>query len=73
MTSIFKKGFPGNSDGKESACNAKDLGLTPQLGRSPEEGNGYQLQYSCWRISWTQGPGGLYFMESQRGGYDCTE
>ena len=39
-------GFPGGSDGKESACNAGDLGLVPGLGRSPGEGNGYQLQYS---------------------------
>ena len=32
--------------GKESACNAGDLGLIPELGRSPGEGNGYLLQYS---------------------------
>ena len=32
---------------KESACNAGDPGLTPGLGRSPEEGNGNPLQYSC--------------------------
>ena len=41
------KGFPGGSDGKESACNAGDPGLIPGLGRSPGEGNGYPLQYSC--------------------------
>ena len=34
------------SDGKESACNAGDLGSIPGLGRSPEEGNGNRLQYS---------------------------
>ena len=39
-------GFPGGSDGKESTCNAGDLGLIPWLGRSPEEGSGYPLQYS---------------------------
>ena len=39
-------GFPGGSAGKESACNAGDLGLIPGLGRSPEEGKGYPLQYS---------------------------
>ena len=39
-------GFPGNSAGKESACNAGDLDLTPGLERSPGEGNGYPLQYS---------------------------
>ena len=40
-------GFPGGSVGKESACNAEDLGLIPGLGRSPGEGNGNPLQYSC--------------------------
>ena len=39
-------GFPGSSAGKESACNAGDLGLIPGLGRPPGEGNGYLLQYS---------------------------
>ena len=42
-----KKGFPGGSDGKESACNAGDLSSNPGSGRSPEEGNGNPLQYSC--------------------------
>ena len=41
------KGFHGVSDGKESTCNAGDLGSIPGLGRSPGEGNGYPLQYSC--------------------------
>ena len=36
-------GFPGGSDGKESAWNAGDPGLIPELGRSPGEGNGYPL------------------------------
>ena len=39
--------FPGGSDGKESACNAGDLGLIPRLGRSPGGGNGNPLQSSC--------------------------
>ena len=39
-------GFPGGSDGKESAYNAGDLGLIPGSGRSPGEGNDYPLQYS---------------------------
>ena len=39
-------GFPGSSDGKESACNARDLGLIPGLERSPGEAKGYPLQYS---------------------------
>ena len=40
-------GLPGDSDGKESACNVGDLGLIPGLGRSPGEENGYPLQFSC--------------------------
>ena len=39
-------GFPGGSAGKESACDAGDLGLIPGLERSPGEGNGYPLHYS---------------------------
>ena len=39
-------GFPGGSAGKESTCNAGDLGSIPGLGRSPGEGNGYPVQYS---------------------------
>ena len=38
---------PGGSDGKESACNAGDLGSIPGAGRSPGEGNSNPLQYSC--------------------------
>ena len=40
-------GFPGGSDGKESACNAGDLGSIPGWGISAGEGNGSPLQYSC--------------------------
>ena len=40
-------GFPGGLEGKASACNAGDPGSIPELGRSPGEGNGSQLQYSC--------------------------
>ena len=40
-------GFPGSSKGKETACKAGDLGLIPGLRRSPGEGNGNPLQYSC--------------------------
>ena len=40
-------GFPGGSDGKESVCNAGDLRSIPGSGRSPGEGNGTPLQYSC--------------------------
>ena len=40
-------GFPGRSDGKQSACNAGNLGSIPGLGRSPGGGHGNPLQYSC--------------------------
>ena len=43
----YHRGFPGGSDGKESAFNAGDLGLIPGLGRSPGGGCGNPLQYSC--------------------------
>ena len=39
--------FPGDSDGKESVCNSGEMGSIPRLGRSPREGNGNLLQYSC--------------------------
>ena len=45
--SIVSPGFPGGSDGKASACSVGDLGSIPGLGRSPGEGNGNPLQYSC--------------------------
>ena len=99
------RGFPGSSAGKESSCNAGNLGSIPGSGRSPGEGIGYPLQYSwaplvaqmvknppatqetcvlslgwedpleeslahssslAWRIPWTEEPGGLQSMESQR-------
>ena len=44
---ILGLGTISYSDGKESACNAGDPGLIPGSGRSPGEGNGNQLQYSC--------------------------
>ena len=47
MLASSGEGFPGGSVGQESACNAEDLGLIPESGRSSEEGNGNLLQYSC--------------------------
>ena len=41
-----QRGYPGGSDSKESACSAGDLGLIPELGRSPGEGNDNPLEYS---------------------------
>ena len=46
MHILVSMGFPCGSAGKESACNAGNLGLIPELGRSPGEGKGYPLQYS---------------------------
>jgi len=48
-------GFPGGSAGTESACNVGDLGLIPGLGRSPGEGNGNPLQYTCLEIPMNRG------------------
>ena len=48
-------GFSGDSDGKESACNAGDLSLSSGLGRFPGGGNGNPLQYSCLENSMDRG------------------
>ena len=45
--SMIIKGFPGDSDGEESTCNAGDLGSTPGLGRSPGGGHGNPILYFC--------------------------
>ena len=50
-------GFPDDSDGKASACNAEDLGSVPGLGRSSREGNGNPLQYSCLENPLDRGAG----------------
>ena len=47
--------FPGGSDGKEFAYNSGDMGSVPGWGRSPGEGNGYPLQYSCLENSVDEG------------------
>ena len=62
-------GFPGGSDGKESACSVGDPGLIPWSGRSPGEGNVYPLQYSFLENS-IEEPEGLQSMGSQRVGHD---
>ena len=63
-------GFPGGSDGEESACNAGDLGSIPGSGRSLEEGRAIHSSVLAWRIPWTEEPGGLQSMGSQRVGRD---
>ena len=57
-------GFPGGSDSKESTCNAGDSGLIPGSRRSPGEGNGNLLQYSCLGNPMIEEPGGLQSMGS---------
>jgi len=49
------QGFPGSSVSKESACSVRDPVLIPELGRSPEEGNGNSLWYSCLEKSMDRG------------------
>ena len=53
--SKHKLGFPGGSDGKEFTCNVGDLGLIPESGKSPAEGNGNPFQYSCLEKSMDRG------------------
>ena len=57
--------FPGGSDGKESACSAGDPGSIPGSGRSPGEGKGNPLQYSCLK-----NPGGLQYHRVTRVGHN---
>ena len=62
-----KKVIPGGSGGKESACNSGgDLDLIPGSGRSPGEGNGNPLQYSCLQNPMDRGAWGLQSTGSQR-------
>ena len=62
-------GFPGGSDGKESACNAGDLGLIP--GEDPlEQGMATLSSILAWKIPWTEEPGRLQSMGSQRVAHD---
>ena len=51
---------------KNLPANAGDMSLIPGLGRSPGRGNGNPLQYSRWEIPWTEEPGGLQSMGSQK-------
>ena len=56
---IIGDDIPGSSDNKESACSVGDQGLIPGIGKSPGEGNGNPLQYSCLENSMTEEPGRL--------------
>ena len=59
-------GYPGGSAGKEFVCSEGDLGLIPGLGRSPGEGNGSPLQFSCLENPMDSRAGGPQSIESQR-------
>ena len=52
---LINRGFPGGSDGNESACKAEDMGSVSGSEKSPEEGNGNPLQYSCLENSMDRG------------------
>ena len=54
---MSRLGFPGGSMVKNPPINARDVGLIPGSGRSPGGGNGSPLQYSSWKIPWTEDPG----------------
>ena len=56
FTLLHMTGFPCGSAGEESTCNVGDLGSIPGLGRSPEEGKGYPLQYSGLEKSMDSSP-----------------
>ena len=60
--------FPCGSVVKDPPANAGDVGSTPGLGRLPGEGNSNPLQYSCWKIPWTEEHGRLQSMRSQKNG-----
>ena len=67
---VYMWGFPGGSVIKNLPVNAGDMDLIPGLGRSPGEGNGNPLQYSSWKIPWTEETGGLQPQGLQRVGHD---
>ena len=56
LTVFNSMDFPSGAYGKESACNARDPGSIPGLGRSPGEGHGNPLQYACLENSMDRGP-----------------
>ena len=62
--------FPGGSDGKASTYNAGDPGSVPRLGRSLEKEMATHSSIPAWKIPWTEEPGRLQSMGSQRVGHD---
>ena len=63
---IYAYDFPGCSDGKASVYNAGDRGSIPGLGRSPGGGMAIHSRTTAWKIPWTEEPGRLWSMGSQR-------
>ena len=72
QTAIYplNRGFPGGAGGKEPVCDAGDVGSISGSGRSPGERNGNPLRILAWEIPWTEEPGGLQSMGSQRVRHD---
>ena len=52
----MRRGFPGGSIIKDSPCNAGDMGLTPEMGRSPGEGMATPFSIFAWETPWTEEP-----------------
>ena len=63
-------GFSGGSVVKDTLANTGDSGSIPDLGRSPGEGNGNHFSILVQRIPWTEEPGGLQSVGSQKVGHD---
>ena len=68
----FPWGFPGNSAGKESTCNAEDPGSIPVSGRSPGEGIGYPIQYSSLE-NFMDGPWSGKELDMNMSNMSCTD
>ena len=63
-------GFPGGSVVKNLPANAGAMDSVPGLGRFPGKGNGYHSSILAWSIPWTEEPGGLWSIRSQRVGHN---
>ena len=70
---LYIRGIPSGAVVKNSLSNAgdtRDASAIPELGRSPGGGNSNPFRYSCWKIPWTEEPGRLQSMGSQRVGHN---
>ena len=63
-------GFPGGLDAKKPPAKAEDGSLTPGSRRAPEKQMATNYSILAWKIPWTEEPGNLQSMESQRVGHD---